>query len=231
MNRIYGNIANQYPTTFPTTGGNTLDSNINNLNRNLDNIQTKSNILLSQQEEIQKIINTENARLIEKRTQVDQEYPSKVRAVYMNDNLQKRYNAYLNILVVLVISLVIMFIISFISRFLPGISPMIINIIYIIIISVTVIISYIMYTEIQTHDRMDYDKLKLKKLSDSTDQSNNLMNTDVSNNNNVEYGRCGNGTYLNKNGECQIGMRLGFTEMSGELQNLNTYEFTNYSRY
>jgi hypothetical protein len=158
---IYGNIANQYPTTFPTTGGNTLDSNINTLNTNLDNIQTKSNILLSQQEEIKRIIDVENARLIQKTTQVDQEYPSKVRAVFMNDNLQKRYNAYLKILVVMVISLVIMFIVSLLSKFFPMISPMIVNIIFVIILSIAIILCIGIYTEIQTHDNMNYDKLKV----------------------------------------------------------------------
>lgn len=228
MSGIYGNIANQYPTTIPTTGN---DTNINSLNTNLDNIQTKSNILLAQQEEIQKIVNTEKSRLIQKATQVDQEYPSKVRAVYMNNNIQKRYNAYLKILVVMVISLVIMFLVSFISRFFPIISPMIINTIHIIILSIAVIVCIGIYTEIQTHDEMNYDKLKFKKTltATSTDTSNNSAAPDSSSPPD-EFGRCGDGTYLN-NGVCTIGTRAGFTEMTGGLQSLNTYEFTNYSRY
>ena len=230
MSRVYGNLANQYPTTFPTTGGNTLDSNINNLNTNLDNIQTKSSILLAQQEEIQRIVNTEQARLIEKTTQVNQEYPSKVRAVIMNDNIQKRYNAYLKILVVMVISLVIMFLVSFISKFLPFISPMIVNIIHIIVLSIAVILCIGIYTEIQTHDRMYYDKLKLKKPYEATSSTDISNNTDSTNNLPDEFGKCGSGTYLN-NGVCVVGNRSGFTEMTNGLQSLNTYEFTDYSRY
>jgi len=229
MSGIYGNIANQYPTTFPTTGGNTLDSNINNLNTNLDNVQTKSNILLSQQQEIKRIIDTENARLIAKTTQVDQEYPSKVRAVFMNDNIQKRYNAYLKMLVVIVISLVIMFVVSLLGKFFPIISPMIINIIFVIILSIAIILCIGIYTEIQTHDNMYYDKLKLKKPNvdtSTTDTSSNSFGFYFSN----EFGNCGEGTYLN-NGICTVGTRSGFTEMAGGLQSLNTYEFTDYSRY
>lgn len=229
MSGIYGNIANQYPTTFPTTGGNTLDSNINNLNQNLDNIQTKSNILLSQQEEIKKIVDSESSRLNYKKAQVDQQYPSKVRAVYMNDNLQKRYNAYLKILGVIVISLVIMFKISVVASFLPSIPPIILNIIHIVIVSVAVVLCMIFYTEIQTHDKMDYDKLKLNKPTDA--DSNAVISTSNTEASTLSsFGKCGRGTYLNDSGECTVNTS-GFTGMNSGLQSLNTYEFTNYSRY
>jgi len=222
-NTVYGNLSNQFPTTPPFTG--TLNTDIGSLNANLSALQDKSNVVLTQQEKIKKIVDAESTRLQQKKQGVDSAYSSQVRATYVNDNMQKRYNAYLYILFVVVIVLIIVFFLSMMGNYFPIIPPLLLNIIYVFLFSFTIIYSISIYSEIQKHDPMNYDRLKLRKpvtAGNSVDISDNSMNSLGLGTG--EYGECPIG-YSSVNGKCE--------NFSGnnELQSLNAFEFTDYSRY
>ena len=226
MSTIYGNIANQFPTTSPSTG---LDTNITPLNATLDKISNQSNKILTEQEKMQKILDTENGRLESKRSQVDSEYSNKVRQIFMNDNLQKKYNAYLKITIVFICILVIIYLINILSLYFPIIPSILINILYVIIFSGGVIYSIMIYNEIQRHDQMDFDKLKFRKPDNATSSSSITIN-DETQFTSYTFGMCGEGTYYDQ-GTCRPVKVNTFTTKNNELQNLNTYEYTNYSFY
>lgn len=227
MSKIYGNIGNQFPTTVPSTG---IDANIDSLNTNLNNIENQSVKILTQQENMKKILDIENGRLEIKKNQVDSEYSNKVRQIAMNENLQKRYNAYLKIILVFVSILVIIYIIFLLTSYFPIIPSILINMVYIIISSVGVIYSIIIYNEIQTHDPIDYDKLKFKKPDNANNSDEIAINDNNQGTSSYTFGLCGEGTYYHQ-GTCLPVKKNTFTTMNNELQNLNTYEYTNYSRY
>jgi hypothetical protein len=128
-NRVYGNLPYQFPTTPPFTG--TLNTDIGSLNANLSAVQDKSMFVLTQQGEIKKIVDAESTRLQQKKQGVDSAYSSQVRATYVNDNMQKRYHAYLYILFVVVIVLIIVFFLSMMGNYFPIIPPLLLNIIYV----------------------------------------------------------------------------------------------------
>lgn len=226
---IYGNISNQFPDSTLATGQIDLSNSIYSLNANLDQINDKTNSILTGQYEVSNIVNQEKGRLIEKKNSVDNAYSSQVRSIYMNDNMNKRYNAYLKILYALVIVLIIVFILSMIGNYFPFIPSFVLSIIYIGLFSFTMIYSITIYSEIQRHDRMDYDKLKLRRATyggvDNND--NDSSGNDISGG--PVYGICqGANAAVDANGKCTNSE--SFSEMN-ELSSLNTYEFTNYSLY
>lgn len=223
---IYGNISNQFPDNTLATGTTDISGSIYNLNNSLSAINDKTNTLLTQQVEVSNIVNQEQGRLSDKKKSVDNAYSSQVRSIYMNDNINKRYNAYLKILYALVIVLIIVFILSIIGNYFPFIPSFVLNIIYIGLFSFTMIYSNTIYSEIKTHDRIDYDKLKLRRAADG--------GLDISGNDSSGNDLSGNVTGLCAeinpiNGKC-VRLLDGFSSMN-ELSSLNTYEFTDYSRY
>jgi len=180
MSNVYGNLSNQFPdiaamSSSTLVNGNTplttLKDNVNHLQTNLNTVQSQSNVILGHQTDMTNIVSDEQSRLVQKKMSVDNAYSSQLRAIYMNDNIQKRYNAYLKIIVAFVIGASVVFAISFLSTKLP-IPPMAITAIYIIVLSGVMIYSIIVYSEIQKHERLDYDRLYVKPLtSDSYDAS------------------------------------------------------------
>ena len=225
MSDIYRNLSNQFPDSTKLTGTSDLSTSIGSLNTNLDSIQNKSNTLLSQQNEIKNIVDRETDRLELKKNSVENAYTSQNRAVYINDNISKRNNAYLQILFAIVIALVIVFILSIMGSYFPVIPSIVLNIIYVCIFSVIIIYSISIYSEIQTHDRIDYDKLKLKKatVAGNSDISGNY---DASANATTTFGSC---KTVDNKGVCTE--LSAFTCMGAGLQTVDSYEFKNYSRY
>jgi len=221
-NTVYGNLSNQFPTTPPFTG--TLNTDIDNLNDKLTGIQNNSRDVLTKQEEMQKIVNAEASRLISKKQSVDNAYSSQIRATYMNNNIQKRYNAFLQILFVVVIVLIISFFLSIIGNYFPIIPSFLLNILYIGLFSFLIIYCLSIYSEIQKHDKMDFDKLYLNiptvgnGIDISDNSNNNLTDNDLK-------GYCPYHTDASGRKVCD-----GFSG-NDELQTVNSYEFTDYSRY
>lgn len=227
---IYGNLSNQFPDNTLATGTTDLKSSVSTLNTNLDAINNKSDTLLTGQMSLSGIINDEQDRLNQKKQSVDNAYSSQVRSIYMNDNIVKRNNAYLKILYVLVIVLVIAFIISMLGNYFTIISPFILNFIYIGLFSFAVIYSISIYSEIQKHERIDYDKLKLGK---ATKPGYDYSTKDSSGNDNSGNSVYGNCAQLNPvTGNCTKLITNDKESFSGnELSSSNNSEFTHYSRY
>jgi len=172
MPNVYGNLSNQYPniadlTSTSTVNGNsnlsTLNTNTQNLKTSLDATNQLSDTLLSNQNSMKDIVNNESARLEQKKNSIDNAFESQKRAVYMNDNTQKRYNAYIKIFTFTSTILVITFIITLLSNYFTFIPSIAYNIIYIVLFSITIIYDISIISEIQKHEKLDYDRLELRK--------------------------------------------------------------------
>jgi len=245
MPDVYGNLSNQFPDITAMTSDALVRNNapLTNLNNNLAGLNTKlttlqgqSNALLTKQDSVNTIVTNEHNRLEQKKESVDNAYSSQQRAIYMNDNIQKRYNAYSKMLIALVIGATILFALSFLQSYVPFIPSFIFIISYIIIISAVTIYSINIYKDIQKHERLDYDRLYMKPMSDadnvvissSGDFSLNLPTS----------GLCGSGTVMRFVTDqygiitptCLPSSTNGFQNMDG-LGNLNHEEFTSYSEY
>jgi hypothetical protein len=242
---IYGNLGNQYPNIANLTdkslvNGNAdlsaLNTNTQALQSNLNTINTNSDATLSRQSEVKQILDNESNRLNDKKQNVDNAYSSQQRAVFMNHNLQKRYNAYVQILYVIVIVLFVIFVISMVQSYFPIIPTFIFNLVYIGLISFLILYSIVSYYEIQRHDKMEYDKLKLIG-RDAT--NSDISGADISDGLFIGgYGVCINGSCCAEgtqwdasSGTCiPTTSQETFSCMSG-LQPFGPYEYSTYSRY
>jgi hypothetical protein len=211
-----------------------LNTNTNSLNTNLNGIVSQTDALFTHQASMNSILQEEQARLLQKKDSVENAYTSQKRAVYLNDNLQKRYAAYSKILIISVITLSIVFVLALIQRFVPVIPSIVFNILYLVLFTGSFIWCMLLFFEIQTHDKMDYDKIALKSMTATggTDSSG----TDVSNND--VSGNCMNEAccdpdtqiYDPELNKCK-NKAQGFSCMGNGIQSYDSYEFTNYSKY
>lgn len=242
---IYGNLVNQYPNISNLTGNTLvqnndqlkqLNANAQNLQNNLNTVASQSDAVLSHQSSMNKILLNEQTRLQQKRDSVDNAYSSQQRAIYMNDNLQKRYAAYSRMIYILVITLAIVFVFALIQRFVPFIPSAVFNIIYFVLFAGAFVWCVIIFFDIQNHNPLDYDKLNYKGMTatnDAVDSSNteidvslNLLRTcingDCCDPDTQEYDKT-----LNR---CK-NKAQGFSCMNNEIEYYGSYEFTNYSKY
>ena len=247
MSNVYGNLANQFPDIASLTSNSlvsdpnnqslqTLTTNTNNLQQNLSEIQEQSNVILSKQDDINTIVENEKARLTEKKDSIDNAYSSQQRAIYMNDNTQKRYNAYSRILFIVVIILFIIFALLMIQSYLPFIPSVVFNVIIIGLASFMIIYCLGIYFDIQRHEKIDYDRLSNKPIiAELGDTSNNF---DDSITFDTSFGFCANtsccapGTYFNTViHKCSPGNPPGYKQGFQNIADNSPYEYSEYSKY
>jgi ABC-type multidrug transport system fused ATPase/permease subunit len=225
---IYGNLSNQFPDSTLLTGQTDLKNSINSLNTNLDAINNKTNNLLTQQDTVSKIVNEEQSRLKEKKQMIDNAYSSQVRSIQLNDSINKRYQAYLKIIFVFIIVLIVALIVSIIGKSLPIIPSFVLYIIHIGLFSFALIYSFGIYLEVQKHEKINYDRLYMKKATDgSLDVSGTRDISGIDASGNKVTGNCAKVDPLT--GNCTQ-LLESFCGMS-HLPNINSYEFTTYSKY
>ena len=218
---------------------------LNKLNDNITKMQSgikiHSNVLLGQQRAMNDIVNTENNRLVDKKRNIEDAYSSQQRAVYLNNNLQKKYNAYNKILIVVFIGALVLFILGLLAPYLTFLPPFFVPIKYIGVISTVVIYSLVIYWDIRKHDPLNYDKLYLKPLpsTDSSGEEDTSGNDESDSSSNElscnNESCCAEGTtWSNITGQCIIQATTteadivdGFRAISPNSQ----YEYTDYSKY
>lgn len=233
---VYGNLSNQFPIFSQLTGPSlvsnnpgslgALQTNISSLNTNLNTIQGQSNVTLAQQQSMDQIVSNEKVRLNEKKQTVDNAYSSQQRAIYMNENLQKRYSAYSKILIIWVIAAFVLFLFNLIEPFMTFLPPFFFPIKYVTIFSTVFIYTFLIYNDIQRHERLDYDRLYNKPLDASY--------TDISGYSDVSYSMagcinevcCASGTVWDpSSGTCSA-----LNEPFGNMDN-SQYEYNDYGKY
>jgi hypothetical protein len=165
MPEVYRNLSNQFPIAndaaliSSNNELNALSNSLNSLQTNLDSVDSKSNALLTKQESVNTIVTNEKNRLDQKKENIDNAYSSQQRAIYMNDNISKRYNAYSKILIAAVIGAFVLFVIALLQSYLLFIPSFIFIIIYISILSGVLIYSISIYVDIRKHEQIDYDRI------------------------------------------------------------------------
>lgn len=240
---VYGNIANQFPDIAALTSNtlvnsntnlSTLNANTGILQNNLAAIQSQSNAALDGQQNTNAIINSETARLNDKKSSIDNAYSSQQRAIYINDNVAKRYNAYSRILFIIVIVLFVIFGLVMLQPILIFIPSVVFNLIFIGLSSFMIIYSLIIYFEIERHEKIDYDRIYNKPITAPLDSSF----SDFSYNIDTSFGFCSNnsccatGTYFDTTiHQCLPGNPPGYKEGFTTISENSPYEYSEYSRY
>jgi hypothetical protein len=183
-------IQKNYLTGIGTTDP-SLTINVQNLQSQLDKLHTNfvdANItnenIFDHQNDMSKIVDTEKDRLLMKKQNIDRALESKRRAAELNESHRLRSIQYTKMVIVIIFTLLLFVITVLIGRYFTIIPSFIISLLSIVIIVTGIIICYIIYTDIKSRDKMNFNELDLNG-------TKILTPTEIANQR-VEQGKAGN---------------------------------------
>lgn len=139
------------------------DINLDTLNYIVEKDTRANKVLLDEQKKIETIVKNET----EKYERLEDEYKSEIMTRY-REALLKKNNAlitqkYNSIVIIITVAISLLILLSIFQKYFPDFSQTILILLRIAIISIAIIWGFIVYTEITSRDRMDYDKLYLER--------------------------------------------------------------------
>lgn len=168
LNTHYNYIASlfKYSSQAPTNGLSPYlqgtNSNLQNLNTAIQSNIDSQNAVLTQQSDVIRILERENARLDQKKKSMDTVLQGQKRINDLNMSYSARYSAYNNVVIfIVIISLLIFLLFGILSKFLP---PSVISGLTIIILAYAFLKLYYMLTDIWSRDKLDFNKLDSSNL-------------------------------------------------------------------
>jgi hypothetical protein len=146
----------------------TYDETITDLENVVDAANDNTNALLTQQGNIERIVDEEKERIDNNIQTVETSMFSKKRMVELNESNRLKTEQYNKILLVFVISTVIIIIIAVGATYLPIIPEIITQILIGLVGSFALIQIFLLYVEMKQRSTLDYSKLKLDPPPSST---------------------------------------------------------------
>jgi hypothetical protein len=129
-----------------------------------------------EQEKIDEIITTEQTRLENKKSAIDDAITSQNRIIYFNNNTRKVYEAYIKIVIVLAIALAIIWVIRIVKTHIEFIPDWILDILVVATISISLIVIFNYYMDIRVRSRYNFDELNLDAPPDNSNNSKSKGN-------------------------------------------------------
>ena len=137
------------------------DSDIGNLYNGLNSTSLNTNDVLIKQNEMINIVNNEQARLNEKKQNVNNALEGQKRLITINNSYRMRYADYTKIIMIITVFLSIFVIVALARKYIPFFPESIYNISIIILLPICIIAVYNKYVEINRHNKLNYDELEL----------------------------------------------------------------------
>lgn len=216
---------------------NDVSKSFNTISSNLDavysNVQTASGIsssILTNQNDMKEIVNTELDRLQKKKTNVDSAIQGQNRMIQLNNSYREKYAYYIQTMVIIVIILIIYIIISLLKKRFEFIPEFVFDILVFILGVITIFVIYFSVVNINSRDNMDFSKLnfnppnipsteeELKKQRQNSLEKGDLLGS-IQGVGCVGNKCCSNGTQWDSGNSVCI--RSGFTTMS-DIQMMGT---------
>jgi hypothetical protein len=236
-------VQQQYLTDLSAlSAGTDVSGYVSNLQDQLSsayNSYSSANIssaaVLDHQTDMNKIIQAENDRLNEKKTNVDAALFSQQRVISLNDSYRKKYRMQINILIVIVVALLIYLGLLLLEKNIPMIPGFIIGLLKATDIAIAIILIWVFMAAINKRDTMDFDKLAL-----STPTSGNAIasSTTTDSGSTSAYGGycagsacCATGTmWSDVDAQCIVSGNTvsGFSNIA---EPYTSYEFSSYAEY
>jgi hypothetical protein len=131
--------------------------------------QTTSSGILTEQDKIIDLVNTEYQRLLLKKASIDQAIAGQKRAALLNDNFRLRYIEYTRILAVIIFTIVIIIILYQLQNSLLSFIPsFLVDFIAFVLCCVALVVCYMIYSNIMSRDPLYFDELNSQNLMSAT---------------------------------------------------------------
>jgi hypothetical protein len=138
-----------------------LQNKVKTISKNYADTNTSSSQLLTQQNEMKKIVEDEQKRLEQKKFLVDQADLQEKRVALLNNTYRKRYTQYSKMVIIIIIALCIIIVLRFMNKMYESIPPEFIYSFYVVDIVGCIIIVTRMYADMHSRDPIDYDRIIL----------------------------------------------------------------------
>jgi len=144
-----------------------IQNDLNNLYSSYKSANASTDSVITQQNKVLDIVNTEHQRLKEKKQSVDNAMNGQKRILDLTDSNRLRQQSYTKLLVIFIITLVLFVGIMILSKYLPFIPEIVFELLAIIIISVSIYNSLYLYIDIQSRSNMNFNELDIPQLNNS----------------------------------------------------------------
>ena len=138
-----------------------LQSQLQNLYTGYGSAIGSGNAVLDHQTAMAGIVDTENARLMAKKQNIDNALVGRKRATMLNESYRQRYARYTDMLVTTVITLVVFLGIVVLGRYFTFIPSFVFDLLSIVVVIVGVFTCYFIYLDIARRDKMNFDELNV----------------------------------------------------------------------
>ena len=136
-----------------------MQTNLLEINNSMGVLNDGMKNVLSDQSNVQNLVQGEKRRLENKQEHIDEARESQTRTLNLNDSYRKKYAAYLKIVMVLTISLVAVWLLRILPDYLSFIPSLVFEVAITVVVFFGLVIMYFQYKEIQTHNPLNYDEL------------------------------------------------------------------------
>jgi hypothetical protein len=147
---------------------NTIQQNLTSMYTDYATANPQTDSAITRQKDVLNIVTEEKKRLEEKKQGVDNAAFGQKRAVELNNSNRLRQNSYTNLLIVLIITLVAFVLIMIASNYLTFVPQVVFDLLSIIVISVGIYVSLHSFLNIQARDKMDFNRLDIPGLNNTT---------------------------------------------------------------
>jgi len=150
-----------------------IQSAISQMSSEYDKANSSSDAVLQHQQEMMKILQVEQQRLLEKKAIFDQVEAENDRKVLLNTTYRKKYTQYTKITIVVVMVLIAIVIIRLMGKYITVFPESLYSFLMIAVISIGIIYIFILYADLSARSSIDYDKIEISP--PKLDVSGNLI--------------------------------------------------------
>ena len=177
------NLAN---TNDVSTYFSDIQTQLNNLYGTLVKNNVSINDILTDQTDMNNIVQNEAKRLQQKKANMDNAIYNQKRFIQLNESYKKRYWQYVKMVITIVIVILLYLGIILIQKFFPFIPGAVINLLYVLIFSIGIIYIVGIYYDIYRRNKMNFDEINYNPPNTSLGTSA----IDSSGNLNMNIGLC-----------------------------------------
>ena len=152
---------------------NELQKKLSSLSRDYDKANTSSDAIITEQNRMKAIVDTEHQRLLEKQTLIDSAQAEQERKALLNTTYRKKYAQYSKITIVVSMTLLGVIVITLLSRHITVFPQPVYSFITTCIIAIGIIYVIVLYADMSARDNINYDEIVIPP--PKIDASGNLI--------------------------------------------------------
>jgi hypothetical protein len=135
--------------------------NLNDLSESVDSKDTAVSAVLTKQKQVNNIMQSEINRLNDKKIQLDNAQKGQKRVLMMNESNRRRQSEYISLIIAVVIVFALVIFMRFMRFYFNVLPDSIYTLAYIFLFSGLIIYSFVTYINVNSREKINYDRLDI----------------------------------------------------------------------